>query len=642
MPDPCTFLLEVFRSALDYDLADEVVDWEVSTDRAHSFPYLMAPRNYGEQEIDPVTGGAHIGQVEVGVIDVHQTPGDQTTGWMTERVHNVLGRRCRLSRYVDETIGWVVIGDGPASAPRMDPSYSAYRWTIRDTRETERRTRAFMVGGTTAIIPRGSVYGWGLHETDDGPDYLLPPVAGISGTFQTAEVGPGRLLGYVTLEGYGIGNVLEDENLIMTEEGEKALATSETASGAWVTRNADILWRLLPDDPWNVARLSSPFPYQWPIASVIDATLDGETVRALREVYLFHADEIPEGFPEVGETVEIVLRYRGPASDDFPYYYQGTQADLLQALYDGELSSIPAVEGLLYDPADMEGDNTSLLAPIRYDPTAFADMTGSVLLRAVEPVEDARDWAEAQVYGPSGWIPTLDNAGRISPLRRNRPTTTEMVGATEVNNANAEPSPSWDAGERVVTSVTYNYKRYFIPDSPAVETEPDGLAVRDVTVGFQDGAAELVHGPHPEEFDASVFSAVGDEDGDARAGDIEPGNLLAQEARFEVLARYRNAAQSFGVAVQRSEFPSLRAGQWVPWDLSWLPNRVTGLRGGPGTVAQVLAIKDDDCAWRSLLLEESSVADPPGYASALLKQSDIASAGFADTLELFSDTPGGS
>src|SRR4051812_14652818 len=108
MPARCSLLLEVYRAD------GEVVDWSVSTDPAHQRPYLIGPANYEGQEIDPVAAAATIGTVEVGVIDPFQTPGDQTTGWMTERVGSLRGRRCRLRRYIDSTIGYVTLADGPA------------------------------------------------------------------------------------------------------------------------------------------------------------------------------------------------------------------------------------------------------------------------------------------------------------------------------------------------------------------------------------------------------------------------------------------------------------------------------------------------------------------------------------------------
>lgn len=658
MPAFCSLLLEVFKSAVDYDLGDETVDWSVSTDPAHARPWLMPVGNYGEQEADPVSCAVSIGTLEVGVIDVPQTLGDQTTGWMTERAHGVFGRRCRLRRYVDDDIGWVTIADGPAGTPRMDPSYSAYKWTIRDTRDTERKLKAFTSGGTATIVPRGVMEGFGSHEDEDGnPAWLIEPQeTGVEGEMLVQELGDGsgRYVGTVLFSDqfdtdvpFGELPILLNPDLIIDEEGEEALEGRSLDAATGVFPMADVLWRIAPEDPWNVARPSTPYAYTGMNLGQAQACVyDGEEVRALVSVLLFFQVGVPVDFPGSEDTVEIILRHRGSATENYPFYFEGTAGELLSALYTGALAIAPNLGGDVYDPTGMEDVVQGLASRVRFDQTALDAMTTPVLLRQVEPVDDGRDWAEASVYGPSGWIPAMDSDGRISPVSRNRPV--ELTGLPNFTNSNTEPSPDWNAGERVVTEVRYSYKRFFVPTPgsfPQIATEADGLAVRDITLAFTDPEAELVHAAQPQEFEASVFSAIGDADGSARTGIPETGSILAQEGRFEVLARYRNGAQSFGVAVPRSEIPTLRVGAWVTWNLSWLPHRTTGLRGGASdseAAAQVLAIRDDDCAWRSLLLEESSVANQPGYYSDLDKTEDEPQAGYYSDLGISDDTEGGS
>jgi hypothetical protein len=147
--------MEVYEpTTLEYDgPSSDVIAWDVSTDPAHPRPYLLAPRQYAEQEIDPVACTASIGQIEVGVIDVPEDPDDQDSGWMTARVHDLKGRRCRVRRYIDSVIGWVTIADGPAGSPSMDSSYSAFRWTIRDTRCRSARVPDLLgTRGTSAAL----------------------------------------------------------------------------------------------------------------------------------------------------------------------------------------------------------------------------------------------------------------------------------------------------------------------------------------------------------------------------------------------------------------------------------------------------------------------------------------------------------
>lgn len=158
--------------------------WEVGTGAGHPYPYLAQPDRYQEQELDMAAGRSSLATVGVAVIDPAQTPGDQDSGWLTERLAafglaDIAGRRCRLLRFVDEATGYEVVADGPAGVPRLDASYAAYGWEIRDTRDTERRLRLFdLVGGAPAISGAASV------------DPTPPPGYGFDITWGTLENAP--------------------------------------------------------------------------------------------------------------------------------------------------------------------------------------------------------------------------------------------------------------------------------------------------------------------------------------------------------------------------------------------------------------------------------------------------------------------
>lgn len=355
MPSNCSLELDVYHPASlsDDEYTEDTIDWTVSTDQAHAFPFLLAPRSYAEQEIDPISCTASIGTVEVGVIDALTNPDDQTTGWMTARVHGLFGRRCRLRRYVNATIGWVVIADGPAGTPRMDASYAAYRWTIRDTRDTERQMQAFTDGGTTALVPRGSIYDWGFYEDDDGEHYLLPGLL-------TTEDGPvvGNIVHETGLFGYtyvdfrghqsGSPNVIDDPRLVVNDTIKSAFALMETGSGK-VTRHVDILWREIGGE-WNVARPRQSSVFTQELVQFGEARLDPadeEPVPVIDFVLLRSDDQsVEDDFPESDTTVEVIVRYRGPASEEFPHYVEGELGDVLMGLYDGDYTR-PQNTGIL-------------------------------------------------------------------------------------------------------------------------------------------------------------------------------------------------------------------------------------------------------------------------------------------------------
>lgn len=630
MPLGCSLQLDVYYPpslAGEYD--EDTVDWSVSTDPAHAFPYLLAPRQYAEQEIDTIACTASIGQVEIGVMDVPTNPTDQQTGWMTARVHDVTGRRCRLRRWVDATIGWVVIADGPAGAPKMDASYSAYRWTIRDTRDTERKTLAFGSGTSAGVVPRGSIYGWGHYSDAEGDHVLLEPLLDnpLTGTFNKTDIG-GIGQGLINLAGHLSGGgpllVVDDPRLVVDEDAFNALAMSQVSANAFVARNADVLWRVAGDTVWNVARSRGTVRYPQSTFGFTDALLapgDTDSVTVLNYVFLFADDESVLGdFPADGATIEFVVRYRGAASEAFPYYIEGPLGTIIENFYTGKYS-VPdstGIEGDVYDPAGMDAGVAAPQATIRFDAAALAALTDQVLLRQTEPVEDGRAFTEASLYQPSGWIPALDNDGQISPVHRGRPETID-AGLT-IANAHVVPSTGWNTATKTVSSIEFNWHRYFKPAADSgFETTADGIAVREIDQEYEDPDSRLRYGDNPETVDATAFSAVGTEDGLPLPGQTEVANLLLQAARFDVLDRFRAGVQAISVAARRTQIPLVRVGDWIPWDLSWLPDRATGLRGSVVDAAQIVSIRDDNCVWRTLTLEESSgegaVGGAPGFYS---------------------------
>ncbi len=655
MPAPCSLLLEVYTPISIYDDTFPTIDWAVSSDPDHSAPYLLAPRNYAEQEIDPISCTATIGTVEVGVIDAPIELGDQTTGFMTEKVFDLLGRRCRLRRWIDDTSGWATIADGVAGPPKMDPSYSAYRWNIRDTRETERKLSAFDVGGVSGVMPRGPLYGFGRFtidsaldsSTEDDFELMMGRVldVAVTGVFNLSSLGPYQL-GLVNLFEHFSGGGVDDARMVMDQDAIDAVQISEIATNTWGCRNADVIWRKEGDLIWNVSRPTSPISLPQPFVGLTDAPLlidgDGTIFQCADYVTLFVAHTIPDGNMRdlvEGDRVQVIVRYRGPANEKFPYYVEGDLGEVLKNLYDGVYSMAPTdeIEGDIYDPAGMDTVETPFASRMQYDANAFDQMTDHVMLRQTEIVDDVRSWAETALYAPSGWIPALDSDMFISPVSRTPPES--VSDALSLDDEFVSPAPDWTNGERTVSEIIYNYKRYFIPadDDEVTQREPDGVAIRPVTIGFDDAESALRYGPQVSEYDASAFSAVGTEDGVSRTGQIETASLLCQTAKFDVLDRFRAGVQSIGVTVRRELIPAVRVGDWVPASLMYLPDRTTGLRGSDIELAQVVSLRDDDCTWRTLLVEESRLSDgPPGLVTDLQKTNDEPSAG-GITMRVISD-----
>jgi hypothetical protein len=266
-----------------------------------------------------------------------------------------------------------------------------------------------------------------------------------------------------------------------------------------------------------------------------------------------------------------------------------TLGELGMDLYDG-----------IYSPRAADGN----IVPtgIRYDPAAMAQLTEPVVARITEPVKDVRDFMEKHGYAPTGWVPALDSDGRISPIYQGPPVLDAVL--TELGDDITEPSSEWDAGERIVNVITFEYPRFYVPASGIVESV-DGLLVREVTQQYTDPASVDRHGEQEVEYDGRLFSAAGT--AGAAAFGTERGAVLAAERWALVGARYANGAPAVYVNVMRAYTYHLRAGDWVLADMSWFPNLDTGRRGMVAR-CQIIAIRDLDCAWRGVLLELGDTA----------------------------------
>lgn len=664
---PCSLILELFEE-------DEVtVAWAVGTSPAHPNPYLMEAQNYGAQEIDVIAGAATIGQVEVVVIDKAQTPGDQDSGWLTERLTDggvpaIRGRRARLTRFISEEEGFVVIADGPAGVPRMDSSFAAYQFVIKDVREAEREIRAF-TRSEAWLAPLGSETGFGRFEDEEGAtQWLVEPTEPLVGVYRETdflgrdEPSGGDWAGYLVLEDYfpdGLnstffwrpsnGDAITGREVEMTHELrnlalseieniDRGLESGEGNKALHSWPELELLWRPEgTEDAWTVLSLSwhkfltgADYPTS-PITML--STVSSETGSTP------HTYELPGGslITAIGGTVQI----RGPDEDSFISSEGGYMGQLTEGanfptigqrvefalrfigepteqlpLYveiDDDGSDLTAGRLLkkLYDGEFSDRDPATgaiVSTGIRYDEDALLLLTDPVRMRVTEPVEDLRDWTEQKIYGPTGWAPSLDNELEISPSSQVIPESFE--GYPEFSDAEVEPVAVWNAGEIIVNFLEFTYPRW-IPSPPTGEEQAesvDSLERREVIFQFR-SEESLTKKEEKQEYDGEAFAAIGDNLGGALEAS-ETGALLALDRKFFVFERYQTGAQTIEIPVRRSVAPpSVKPGSWVVVSLSWLPDYVL-MRRGALWGGQIVAIHDVDCAWRSIMIEEAVPLEP--------------------------------
>lgn len=619
----CDLLLEVFNDDR------ETVRWSAATSFIYSNPFLVMPDRYAEQEIDPATGSATLGTVTCTIVDSPDEPGDQDGGFLTGKlayqvIADIAGRRARLLRAIGEEDATLeVVIDGVAGTPRMDSSYAAFAFEIRDTREVERKIRCFdgSIESTNALFPYGVTEPYGLNP--ETGDYLLEAVVPLTATFmQNPGDFPNVSTGSMDLSGIPGSDrtiplsVFQAMTGQVVEDGPIVFGVPQYQRVRFP--NLTVLWRAAGSgDPWSVIDgahliLDTKAAFLRYNLGVVTTDLGDGLVRL--ENLAFGDDRIaPSGInppafppdpeaalPAHGQSIDFLVLSGGPASNDNPFHIEGlTAGQFAKNVYDG-----------VYSARDENGQ----IVPqgIRYDTAALLAMTEPIRLRVTEPITDARDWLEKYIYAPTGWIPALDRFGRISPVSQEPPD--DIFGLPLIYDAITEPAPDWDAGDRIVNIVRFIHYRDYKPDDPENAETLDGLAVAKSPNAageiheFQDPVSHNIrlYGTQVLEFDGRAFRAIGDPQGrPVLEGGLsaELGFQLATDRGTILLARYAFGAPVMVVNVRREFTPTLRAGSWVRVWLSWFPDYVTNRRGLI-CLAQIVALGDLDCVWRRVTMEQ--------------------------------------
>src|SRR5690606_5773521 len=453
---------------------DDTTPWfEVGTDQSHPAPYLHEPGEQDAGEVDFLQGRATISQINLRVIDP-QTGASQAERWLTERLgipageegegHTALiGRRALYRR--DDT----VILDGVVYSVTLSETFAGFTLELRDVRERARKVKLFERTGTSTIFPRGVLGGYGRLPNGD---WLVPPTRPVVCTFRrltglAAGIGIFDLRdrwrnGSPTTIGYD-GNATVPPELVFTDAMREAVRARDQ-QGRHI--HGQVRWRPANGGPWTIIDAPRPGLLVWPwiaLFSTAQARLRDAGTRNREQVEAIYAISVRTSmqgpWPQDGQQVELLVVYTGPASEAYPFHWEGTAGELLQRVYDGDWS---------------------LAAPgIRYDPAGLAALTTPVRLRVTEPVADAREWTERYVYRAIGAAPALDAQGRISPVRAALPP--DGVTLPEITDANAAPIPGWehDASD-AINIVRVRYQRDFrVPASedPAGQASAgDGIA----------------------------------------------------------------------------------------------------------------------------------------------------------------------
>jgi hypothetical protein len=593
MGSPCDVELVIYAR-------DDATEYFVAGNgRFHESPYLCELTGYGETEVDFAKGSSSIGQINLTVLDKRTVRGDQTTGRFTGKLADefgrplVIGRRTRVRRFNEGR--WIVLIEGVLVDVKMDSSFSAYQLVVRDFRELERKASAFTTGDTSALWPRGVVDGWG--KMPDG-SWLVPPVQPWKGRFKYESATRGWFDMDSKATEFPASQILTDRMV-------KALEASwDRDRGKSIIRKVAVMWRAEgTNDPWVEYRNSAVYRYlKYPlfgykgwrniglVEAATDTSYEGRKIGKILNIRLDDPQMRGGGplvWPADEQRVEVILRYVGPPSEDFPFHWEGTVGQLLEQLYEG-----------------LHSDSLRFHQP--YALESFQGMDTPVRLRLTKPIKDVRKWLEENVWQALGAAPAWNDEGAIYPVYSNLPE--NITGLPEITDAMVMPEAGWQLlGSRAVNVVNFHYGRAVrveVEDDPFSEAAAgDNVYVHPVELEYrsEDGIFDLEE--KEITIKTEVFTALGTPEAEPLTTvEDETGWQLSMERQLGILSRFRFGAQLGSALCRRSLTHALRVGDWVINRLSWQPNFFTGRRGNYA-IGQIVSIKETSCTTRDLQVE---------------------------------------
>lgn len=585
---------------------DDTTPWfSVSTDPLATYPYLKEPTSYPYQEVDLAGSSASIGQVPVQIVDVPTNPADQSTGFITSKLPDatgysaLIGHRALLQE--DVGAGNQVVLDGVIHSVRLLDTFATYEMELRDIRERERKTKAFITTDTPTVMPRGVLNGYGIL-IPTGPffggsvRYPISPVTPLQGIYYSYDAN----LGAVAFT----GGVATRDRRIVTDTIREALNSilpSTTITGAFVFDKIKVLWRasgsvgayftltdLLYSHP--TINLASAFAIT---AGKIPFDEGSDVLRYFRMDNYISAETLPNN----GQAIEVIIQYDGPVTEDWPLHIQDeTVGALLKKLYDGDYSD--------EDPR------------VTYDQTALLALKTPVLAQIKEPVDDLRDWAEKNAYPIAFAAPTLNAAGAISPITYILPDAEDTL--PDLDDTNCMPTGGgWDQNlSDAVNIVRVTYDREY----SSITEEGQVIISREIQVEHRVSDSIALLGERVLEVESVLLTAIGSIDGSPIFGDhqTEVGAQVADKITRMATDRFALGGQYFTLLADRTDtdVEALLPGSWTTVSVSWMPDYIAATRG-LARLAQVVSRRNVSAAWCQLTLVDA------GSSNAPLQQPDL-------------------
>ncbi len=589
---------------------DDVAElFDVSTDPLHARPYLKAPDNFPEQEVQFAKGSASIGQMNVRIVDVPTVATDQDTGYLTGQLVDasgysaLLGHRALLTE--DLGGGPTTILDGVVKSVRLLDSFSSYELELRDIRERERKATAFTNTTTPTVFPRGALNGFGALRSVPiigNVRYPLRPTVPLLAQFFSLAATRGNI-DILPVQPSFHGRRAWAESMLEVLEHVAPLAAEPEVL---FFDRVKVLWRdtVAGGAYTELTQIAHAHPDLPEGGGQALYERDDITIRRLKVNNEVTGDTLPAN----AQLIDVIVQYDGPPTEDFPHYIVDvTVGELLRNLYRGDFSD--------EDPR------------IRYNEAALLLLTTPVGGIIKEPIEDLRAWAEKNAYPIAHAAPVLNAAGEIAPISYLLPDVAETL--IDLDDTNCRPSGGgWSHGtEDAINVVKVVYRRDYRVDRPSVKADRSGPDVPDQRVApvdlLRERKVEAVArvqasidllGEQPLEVDSVLLRASGSTDGGTIEGDVrsELGEQVARRIHFMATDRFALGGQYFRLEGDRgdTDVEGLIPGTWVTVSVSWMPDYGAGERN-LNRLAQVISRRDVSGAWTSLTLIDTGTVNAP-------------------------------
>ncbi len=581
-------------------------------------PYLKWNEEGPQREVTFAEGKTSIGSINVEVVDKRTDVADQSSGIVTSLLaengkQQWVGHRAIYEEwdYVDSV--WRLVLDGYITSMELTDELVTYKLSIADIRERERKTRVFVRGYNSTVVPKGVHGGWGtIFKGTIFQKQLIPESLGYyTGVFKRVDAASpfNPASGYMRVVGPSPESLDDDQREMLIAQPytppDEYFSTLQGYAytrviGAWRAVGA-IRWNYMYNMPGTYYNLqfdpntflSNPSSFDTTARLLIDGYVNPRN-RQTGSINMWLFAETDNELPAHNSTVQLTYLSNDPPSEKFPAWIDATSlGQIAKNAYDGLYSDEDT--GIAYDPDDM---------------AALIATTPIMNLRIEKEEEDLRSWMEEHIYKTLGKAPRINEAGQITTIDYSLPEA--GVSLFELTNDNVQTAQWVLDKDSIVNRVSFRYYRYYLrPVAKKGENELDRLSKREVVFKFINTSAGLLSEDELEYEPDTVTSVIRTNTLGTAESASEEGTRIAMARAKDVVSRFHSGAPRISATVLRHAVgvEDLIEGQWGSIECTWLPDPDGLVRGGARLV-QILSIQKTQSHITFTLSDAGPVEDP--------------------------------